>query len=369
MRKSPVHLCLTQQNAQFEERYGLEICSAFHDYQTEYDYIRNHVGISDFSFLKIFSIPEETGIDFLNTIFAGNVAKISYGRLAHTFLANQDGYLIADCLIANNDEEYIIFCESIIEDHELLNLLEQHGASKAGLQDITEDHVLLGIDGFKAWSVVRDLFSPDVLGLPYLSIEQYQFNHQDVQVIRAGKTSEFGYLILAPQEIGDELFASLLTYAQKCQGGLCGQKVHSSLRLEGRFFNIHEEGKKIKDPLPLGLQWMIDFDKDKFIGHEAIRQRRDKGLTHKIIGVRTDKSYHAFAPGKTIYDEQGKVAEIITTCYSPILDCQLGLALFPISLAYAGLQFMLEAKPEKEIFTISMPPIIPKSFQVKLDEL
>ena len=50
-------------------------------------------------------------------------------------------------------------------------------------------------------------------------------------------------------------------------------------------------------------------------------------------------------------------------------DRPLGLALFPIELAYSGLSFQLGAAGGPAITTISMPPIMPKSLGVKLDEM
>jgi aminomethyltransferase len=369
MRVSPLHDKLAGVGASFTERYGIEITSRFSDVLTEYNYVRNSVGLTDFSYLKKYTIPEKTGLDFLDDLFAGNVAKIRFGRILHTFLANEKGDIVADCYIANNDEEYVLLCESIISDEELDTIFREHGASEAGLEDITGEYVVLGIDGFKAWAVVKEIFGVDVLGLPYLSIEMYPFEDRDIHFFRAGKTSEFGYLVMAPQEIKDALFDTLLETTKKNEGGLCGTLVHNDLRLEGRFFNIFAEGSNVKDPLSLGLQWMIDFDKEAFLGIEEIYKRREAGLTQKIIGVSTQAQLELFKPDALIYNGNDQVATVKAVCNSPILNCRIGLALFSIDFAFSGLSFRLGSAEGEEVKTISMPPIMPKSLTVKLDEL
>jgi glycine cleavage system aminomethyltransferase T len=123
---------------------------------------------------------------------------------------------------------------------------------------------------------------------------------------------------------------------------------------------------RVKDPLSLGLQWMIDFDKETFSGCAAIRARREKGLSHKIIGIKTAASPAECAPGATIFDENTGIATVQASCYSPTLESCVGLALFPVDYAYAGLSFTLG---NHVVETISMPPIMPKSLGVKLDEL
>lgn len=369
MRVSPLHDIFAANGASFEERYSVEITSGVSDFAAEYNHIRNNAGLTDFSFMQMYTIPEESGIDFFDDLLAGNVAKVRFGRMLHTFLADDQGAIIADCYIANNDEELVLLCESIVSDTELQEIFDRHGAKEAGLENITETHGLLSIDGFKAWSVVKDVFGVDTLGLPYLSIEMYPFEDSEIRFFRAGKTSEFGYLIMAPKELCESLFCKLFDSVKKYDGGLCGVPVHNDLRLEGRFFNIHAEGIGVRDPLKLGLQWMIDFDKEKFLGGEEILKRREAGLTQKIIGIRSDADAETFAPGKAIFNNGDRVATIEAVCYSPILDCRVGLALFPVDIAFSGLTFKLGSSEGPEVKTISMPPIMSKSLTVKLDEM
>ena len=339
------------------------------DPRTEYHHIRNAVGVTDFSFIQKFRIPEEKGIDFLDSLLAGNVAKIRFGRVLHTFLSDTHGRLLADCYVANNDDEFLLLCESIVDDASLAAILEKNGGREAGCEDVTERLVALGIDGVKAWAVVKDLFGADILGLPYLSIERYMFESETVHIVRAGKTSEFGYLIIAPVSCAARICDSILELAAKHGGGICGVDIHNDLRLEGRFFNIFAEGSVIGDPLSLGLQWMVDFGKGKFVGSEAVFSRRAAGLTQKIIGVQVEKNGKVLSVGDAIFDDRGKIAEIAASCFSPLLGCCIGLALFPVSVAFAGLTFRLGSIDGPPIRTISMPPIMPKSLQVKLDEM
>jgi glycine cleavage system aminomethyltransferase T len=111
---------------------------------------------------------------------------------------------------------------------------------------------------------------------------------------------------------------------------------------------------------------MIDFDKEKFRGSGAIRARREAGVAEKIIGVRTDAT---LKPGAGICTNHGKVAEVVASCFSHTLNAHVGLALFPRDIAYAGRTFHLGSAQGPEVRTISMPPIMPRSLGVKLDEI
>jgi aminomethyltransferase len=369
MRELPLKSKLAANGAEFENRFGVEVPVRFQDNESEYKLVRDGVGITDFSFMQKFRIPEETAIDFLDGLLAGNVAKTRFGRVLHTFAADDSGKIVADCYVANNDEEFIVLCESILPDEEARDLFMRSGGAEAGLEDLTDNHVVINLDGYQAWKLAHEFFEADVLGLPYLSLEVYKYEGVDIRVIRAGKTSEFGYSLMAPLEIAEMLFDDLLKKSGKVSGGLCGFDIHNDLRLEGRFFNIYAEGASVGDPLPLGLQWMIDFDKEEYRGRQAIMDRRAQGLKNKIIGVRANADEAGFVPGSSLYAGEDAVAKVIATTYSHTLQCRIGLALFPFDIAYAGLEFTVGGANGTPAKTVSMPPILPKSLTVKLDEI
>jgi aminomethyltransferase len=353
----------------FGERYGIEVPLQAADARTEYTRIRETVGITDFSHVQVYRVPEESGIDFLDTVLAGNVARVRYGRVLHTFLADAQGMLQADCYVANGDEEFFVVCESIVDDAAMDAVFQSPEAIAAGCEKLTGSVVALSIDGFRAWAVVKELFGTDVLGLPYLSLERYTFGGEAVQLIRAGKTSEFGYLLMAPITIGAALLEQLHLLAEKNGGGLCGVAIHGDLRLEGRFFNIYAEGLSVRDPLVLGLQWMIDFDKGTFRGGDAIHARREAGLSRKLIGVAGQNGADVLAVGSTITDSADTVADVVASCWSYTLDCRVALAVFARDYAYSGLTLRQGGPEGPEVSTISMPPIVPRSLTVRLDEL
>jgi aminomethyltransferase len=354
--------------ATLAERHGVEVVSRVSDFATEYRLVRDAVALTDFSFVRSYRLPTDEGIDLLDALLPGNVARIRYGRVLQTFLADEDGRLLADCYVANNDEELIFLCEAAAPDDQVARIIRE--ADRGGIaRDLTDDHVLLSVDGFRAWAVVRDLFGADVLGLPYLSVELYPFADAQVSLFRAGKTSEFGYLLLAPQSVADRLFEAVHASVLRHGGGLCGVETHDALRLEGRFFNIHAEGLRVGDPLVLGLQWMMDLEKSDYRGAAAILQRRAAGLPRKLVGVLAAPGEERLAVGARLFHGDEEVAEVVAATWSPGLDRRLGLAVFRADLAYAGLPFALGEPAGPEVRTVAMPPIMAKSLTVKLDEL
>jgi aminomethyltransferase len=366
MRSSPIREQLAAAGATFGERSGTEVALEFAGAAAEYRAVREAAGLSDFSFTTRHRVPEE-GLDLLESYAAGAVANIRFGRVLHTLAANEDGFIENDLYVANDDENLLLFGESLVDDGATAAVLDELGGADAGIEDLTGATALLGVDGFNAWAVVKELFGADVLGLPYLSIETYEFDDTEIKLIRGGKTSEFGYLLLVPTAQAAALWDKLLEVGAPHGLVPVGTRAHSMLRLDGRFFNVFEEGAAVRDPLPLGLQWMLDFDGDEFRGKGALMERREAGLARKIIGVVPAAADGALAAGDKIVHQGQAVAEVITADDSPTLGRRIGLALFELPFAYAGLT--LEGADGRGIETITMPPFTPRSLSVKLDEM
>lgn len=366
MRRSPIREMLSSRGASFVERVDAELAMRFSSFEEEYRAVREGVGLADFSFAARFQIPED-GFEVFERYAAGAVANIRFGRVLHTVATDYDGFVESDLYIANDDENLLLIGESLVDNQSTTRTLENLGGAEVGLEDISESTALFSLDGHKAWSVVKDMFGTDVLGLPYLSLEAYDLDGIQVKLLRAGKTSEFGYLFLVPAKEAASIWEKIERAGEPYGIKSVGLETHLALRLDGRFFNIHEEGAKVRDPLPLGLQWMIDFEGDDFRGRDAILKRRGAGLQKKIIGVIPGKKGEALEVGSQILHRGEVVAEVITACDSPALGSGIGLALFELEYAYSGLE--LEGSGGQSIRTITMPPFIPKSLTVKLDEM
>jgi glycine cleavage system aminomethyltransferase T len=367
MRTSPIRSLLAARGATFREISGREIPCGFFSFEEEYTAVREAVGLTDFSFTTKFCVPEE-GLDVFERYAAGSVANIRFGRILHTMALDENGMLENELYIANDDDKLILLGESIVSDETVKNTLVQLSDDDSAPEDMSETHALFGLDGFNAWAVVKELFGPDVLGLPYMSIETYVADDIEVKLIRAGKTSEFGYLLLVPAEFAERLWLKIEAVGEKYGLKPVGFDTHMALRLDGRFFNIHEEGAAVKDPLPLGLQWMADFENEEgFRGRDALLARREQGTSRKIIGAVTENKDSRLVPGDKIFYKKNLVAEVVTAAFSPVLNTRIALALFEAAYAYAGLTF--EGEDGRLISTVSMPPFTAKSLTVRLDEM
>ncbi|MCX7726286.1 MAG: hypothetical protein N2053_05505, partial [Chitinispirillaceae bacterium] len=269
MKISPLKEFFLAYGATFYERYGCEVVKYVKELKKEYNAVSKAVGISDFSYMQKFSFPEEKGIKHISQIVTGNIEKIEYGSILNTYLLDSDGYLISDCYIVRGDGEYILLCESIENDETIKEIIKVEEVE--GAKNLTDSHLVIGIDGCKVKEIIEDLFGKEILELPPLTAEKYCVGDVPITLFRASKFTNNGYLIMAPVEIKEEVFNTIIEAAEKFEGfSLCGTEIQNILRLEENLFNIFSEGKRVKDPIFLGLNKGIDLTKEYFIGKDGI---------------------------------------------------------------------------------------------------
>ena len=349
-----------EQGAVFGEIAGAECVKSFGDTLKELCTLRNDAVFCDFSFVRKFVYDENDGLDYLDTILACDILKLRYGKIANTILADENGNVSADVFVADIDDKLIVIAEEVCEGASAKLYAENSGAT-----DITDTHVLFSVDGVSAWKVARDVFGSDIMNLPFLAVEKYDFEGESVYLMRSGKTGEYGYQFLAPNAIAEQLADKIIESLKANNGILGGFDAHQTARLEGNFFNIYAEGKNVANPLELGLQWTIDFEKESFVGSEKIFENRQNGLSRKLVGI---KSNSPISVGEKIYDAETCVGEIVSSAQSHMPNTFLGTAIFDSEYVASGFEYSRTPNGDADILTVSRPPFIAKSLSSPMED-
>jgi len=351
--------------ARFEDRAGLPAVAGFGDVDREVLAVRKDLGLCPMTHVRLFRGSVDDALYPLDEVLTGPVSRLRFGRVLHTLLLDEDGLVAADAYVAIDDEDLWVLLECAAPPATIDGLL-----AAVPLQDEGPRWSVLSLDGPRAWAPLRERLGPDVLGMPYLAIEPRSLAGAEVRLLRAGKTAEFGYWLLVP----DEATPSVVEALGQANGSplpLYGTEALDLLKLDGRFFNVHQEGARVRDPLPLGLQWMFDFQKDRFTGREAVARRREAGAATKVVGIALSSAEErGLAVGQAVHLDGKPVGTVVAAGRSPVLGRDLGLAEVRGPLAWAGLP--VEVRSAGQVLparTLTMPPFLPESLKIRLDEI
>lgn len=345
---------LSELGAKFSSFDSREYAACFSSVAEEVAALRNSVVLSDCSWVCKFVADEGTGIDALDAVFAANILKLRYGRALETFLAREDASVAAAATVVDVDDKLFVFAECANSAD--LNPV----ASADGVRSIDAESVLLSVDGPAAWRVLKAVFGADIYNLTFMSAEKYDYCGEGVVVVRAGKTGEFGYQILAPNAVAEKLFDELKALVESFGGRLAGRDALLAARMKGNFFNVFAEGAAAKNPEELGLQWQIDFSKDAYCGSAAIAEVRES-FDRRLVAVVCNSPINA---GTRLFDSSDMVGEVVGVDAS---DGHFALAFVQKGRAYSGVLLSASAGGAQDFKIVSRPAVLSKSLLEGMD--
>jgi glycine cleavage system aminomethyltransferase T len=314
---------------------------------TEVSALRRSAGLSRADHVRIVSVDGPDALDFLQTVSTQS-PYVREGRVRHALFLRDDGSIIADAFLVKVEDSFLVLAEGPAQD-EVVTWLESARERSPTAKEVTfrsmrEDWVALGVDGPYAWEVVAGLLGPVVLGQPYLTL----FRRGDVLCLRAGKTGEYGYLLLVPSQA----FADVETKLREIGGPLDLAPVSLEALDVCAFENWHFSMRTLREtsvvspltPLELQLQWRVVYTRE-FIGAAALRARRAEGARVRATCFLSDGPVRA---GQRVRLAGLDIGEVLAACESPTLGQTVGSALLLLRFAHPHVTLSAVA-PEGEI--------------------
>jgi sarcosine oxidase subunit alpha len=300
---------------------------------TQVRVLRSSAGLSRQGDLALVHVDGPGAFDRLERACARRL-HLREGQVRHTLLLRDDAAVFADVYVGSADDGFYVIAEGP-EEAELLAWLEAVGerappAARAELRGLSSERVALGIDGPYAWEVAAALLGPTVLGMPYLTV----LRRADVLCMRAGKTGEYGYVLLCPAPEAEALEARLAEIGRDFELVSVTREALDVCALENGHFSMRTprplRGGQPLTPIELQLQWRVSYDKE-FVGAEALRARRAAGPNVRTTTFLADGPV---STGQTVERDGAGVGEILTACFSPTLDRWIGSALLSLRTAH-----------------------------------
>jgi aminomethyltransferase len=206
------------------------------------------------------------------------ILRLRDAQIMLTLLLRENGTTLADIQLGREDDNFLVVAEGLPAD-QLIDVVRErmpHGA-QAEIENISETHDVLSLNGPYAWEVMSALTGPEIVGMPYGTI----FRIRGWTCFRAGKTGEYGYELMVPKEESASVVAEIQEIGAKFEMREAGLAALDRCALENWFFNIRREGSVGLSPLELQLQWRISYQKD-YVGAEALRSRRAAGIKQRL---------------------------------------------------------------------------------------
>ena len=320
----------------------------------EHNAVRKAVGVFDVSHMGEIFMSGKDALKFVNHIFTNDASVLEEGKILYGMMCYPDGGVVDDLLVYKEFEEdhflLVVNAANIDKDYEWMvknaegyevaidNQSEAWG--QLAIQGpASEDEVvsLLGLEDTEAEEEIRNLKF-------YTFADAEDDKGNRVIISRTGYTGEDGYEIYATPEninyLWDELMADGVAP--------CGLGCRDTLRFEAGLPLYGDELSADISPVMAGLSMFCKFDKEEFIGKDALASQKAEGAPRKLIGI----ELHDVAIPRAGYPvelEDGTQVGVVTTGYHSIsLDKSICFAL--VDSAYSALGTPLWIRIRKKVF-------------------
>ncbi|MCE9637471.1 MAG: aminomethyltransferase family protein [Planctomycetes bacterium] len=358
MPANPLAAVHAELGAFLVERAGTPIPARFSDPTSEHRAVRNAIGVFDLmSAGKVF-VRGADRARYLNSLLAADIGALAPGRGTYSLLLTRDGRIASDLRVACLDDRFVLLTPPLTRG-KVLRTLDRHLVSTdASIDDATETWTLLSVQGPAAEYVVPTVLAVLLPQLPpWGAVELRSPRYGPVVLIRSPRTGENGFDILVPVGAAPALFRRLVEEAKSADGLPCGLDALESLRVEtGR----PAYGTEIDETtLPVELPETshgIALGKGCFLGREeAARSLAAAAPMRRLIGVAFGTAYPPVR-GDKLKAGTRVVGKLTSTCFSPLLERSIGLALVDADVARPGRDF---ETTDGDRATITPTPFVP----------
>jgi len=344
-------------------RNGRQVPLSIADKDTAHTALRRHFVVVDYSHFAIVEVQGDDAFDFLDTVVSGDLAAIRDGQALYTFILDEDGQIVLDLCLLCDDERYLLLTEAMSGAELVAHLSAHIGERQIEIEDRSDTLSSILFEGPYSWEICKEMFGMDVIGLPFME-------HMRVNggiLFRFGLHGEFSYQLICEREAAQRLLEDSEGRYAKYDAAFAGLDFQDLARLENPCWDASRLAAWSKCPIELQSQWMVRYDKEHFIGKQALENKLESGPQRRMVGFVADAAGEAgIAPGQAVYLGEARIGEVVTAGFSPERGSVIGQALLTAEYAYADIPGFTLGAPDAGVSasTCALPFVRNFSFLV-----
>ena len=307
--------------------------------------VRTRAGLFDVSHMGEIEIAGKDALAAVQRISSNDASKLHVGQAHYAGLTTFEGTFVDDMLVyrmAPNHFMLVVNASNIAKDYGWIDAQIKE-AGEAAAVDSSSRYALIAIQGPAALDVLQPLCSTELHDIKY-----YWFTHGEVAnaralISRTGYTGEDGFEIFVPPNMADRVWQALLESGRAADVIPCGLGARDTLRLEAAMRLYGNDIDETTTPLEADLGWIVGWKKASFIGHERLREQKEKGITRRLVGFEMiDRGIARH--GYPVLRGDKPVGVVTSGTQTPYLKKAIGMAYVPMDLTAPGSELTIDLR-------------------------
>ncbi|WP_455080706.1 glycine cleavage system aminomethyltransferase GcvT [Prevotella melaninogenica] len=294
----------------------------------EHNAVREHCGVFDVSHMGEVIVSGPEADKFINHIFTNDVNGLAAGKVLYGMICYPDGGVVDDtCICKLDDHLYLMTINASNIDKDVAWIEQNAEGFDVVIENKSEAYGQLAIQGPKAESMLEDVLGLACKELKFYEVKRLQQDGTEVIVSRTGYTGEDGFEVYGTPAYIVKIWDKLIEAGVKP----CGLGCRDTLRFEvGMPLYGNELSDKIT-PVMAGLSMFVKFDKEEFIGKEALLKQKAEGVSQRLRGIELDDNAIP-RHGYKVLKDGVEVGEVTTGYHLISVDKSCAVALVDASV-------------------------------------
>ncbi len=345
LQTTPLHARHLALGARMTPFGGWDMPVRYSGIAEEHQAVRAAAGLFDVSHMGEVEIAGDDALTAVQRISSNDARKLVPGRAQYSALTTPEGTIVDDLLVyqlAVGHYLLVINAANIAKDVAWIRR-QIGGAGDAAAVDASSRYALLALQGPRAATILQALTAVEVEAIEYYAFATGEVAGVRATISRTGYTGEDGFELYVPPRQAETLWSVLLDAGAAHGLRPVGLGARDTLRLEAGLRLYGADMDETTTLLEAGLGWTIGWDKESFIGREALLAQKQTGPSRRLVGfemLERGIARHDHA----VYAGADRVGRVTSGTLTPYLKKSIGMAYVPVELAARDTELSIDVR-------------------------
>ena len=364
LQTTPLHARHVALGARMTPFGGWDMPVQYSGIADEHQAVRTAAGLFDVSHMGEVEIAGDDALAAVQHITSNDVGRLVPGRAQYSVLTTPDGTVVDDLLVyqlAAGHYLLVINAANIAKDVAWIRK-QIAEAGDAVAVNASSRYALIALQGPRAVEILRLLTTVDLDGIEYYTIANGEVAGVRATISRTGYTGEDGFELFVPPRQAEAVWSALLAAGGAYGLRPAGLGARDTLRLEAGMRLCGSDMDETTTLLEAGLGWTVGWDKESFVGREALVAQKRAGPGRKLVGFEMlDRGVarHDHA----VYAGADRIGRVTSGTLTPYLRKAIGMAYVPIELAARDTELSIDVRGRRLRARVVRMPFYRRSSQ------
>jgi aminomethyltransferase len=345
LRKTPLNARHRASNGRMVAFAGWDMPVEYSSVSNEHLAVRTRAGLFDVSHMGEIEIAGKDALAAVQHISSNDASRLAVGQAHYAALTTPDGTFVDDMLVyrmAPSHFMLVVNASNIEKDYNWI-AAQIAKVGEAACVDSSSRYALIAIQGPAAREVLQPLTGVDLNELKYYWFANGEVASALATVSRTGYTGEDGFEVFCRPNQADQVWQALLEAGRSADVIPCGLAARDTLRLEAAMRLYGNDIDETTSVLEADLGWTVGWKKPAFIGHERLREQKERGVTRKLIGFEMIERGIA-RHGYPVVRNGQQVGVVTSGTQTPFVKKAIGMAYVPVELTAPGTELEIDVR-------------------------